>query len=198
MKKICLLAVTAILTHACIAQAQFGLKAGVNFNHLKTSGSNDFAFKSLTTGFTIGSTVDLQLSDYFFVQPEFDFSYLNAHESFYGVTWRYSYFNVPVLLKYKIDKGRFGIYAGPQLGFLASASSKQNGIKTNIKHQLTSTDIAGVAGIDYKCDNGFRVDIRYQQSMLNLVKTEYSSPLKTRTGIFSFTVGYVFKCAQKN
>jgi len=197
MRKICLLAAIAVCSQLCFGQAQFGLKAGVNLNHINASGSNDFSFSSISTGFTVGATVDMKVSDNFFIQPEFNFAYLTAHESFYSVDWHYSYFNIPVILKYKFTKTPIGVYAGPQLGFMVSATSKTSSSSTDIKSNFTNTDFAGVAGIDYKFDNGLRVDLRYQQSAFNLAKVEYASSLKTKPMVFSFTIGYVFNCKKK-
>jgi hypothetical protein len=197
MRKICLLAVAAMFIQVSFGQAQFGLKTGFSLIHLNTSGSNDYSFKSMGAGFTVGATVDLKLADNFFVQPELDYDFHSLHESFYSLSWKYSYFNIPVLFKYRFTNSPVGLYAGPQLGFLIKATSTLKDTKTDIKGDLTNTDFSGVGGIDFKLDNGVRFDLRFQQSAFNLVKVEFDNPLKTRQQIFSFSVGYVFKSAKK-
>jgi opacity protein-like surface antigen len=197
MRKISLLGTIILCVQICFGQGQIGLKAGVNFNHINAK-SSGLSFRSINTGYTFGATVDLRVSDNFFIQPELNYSYLTLHESFYSVDWRYSYFNIPVLLKYKFSKSPIGIYIGPQLGFLTKATSKTKTASTDIKSDLTNTDFSGVAGIDYKFDNGLRLDLRFQQSAFDLAKVEYANPADTKAMVFSFTVGYVFKNAKKN
>lgn len=199
MRKVCLLIIAAAFSQFCFSQAQFGLKAGVNLNHLNVSNGPGSSFSS-KPGFTIGATVDLKVSDNFYIQPELNYSYLALDEKDNQLTakWKYGYINVPVLLKYKFNQSPVSIYVGPQLGFLTDASSTLNSNKSNIEDELANTDFSGIAGIDYKLTNGLRFDLRFQQSMMNFVKGQYSDPLKTRQQVFSLTIGYVFKSAKKD
>jgi opacity protein-like surface antigen len=95
-------------------------------------------------------------------------------------------------LKYRFKDLGFGIYTGPQLGFLVNASSSLNGVKKDIKASTTNNDFAALAGLDYRFESNFRVDFRYQYSFFNTIKTVASDSYKNQNRVFSFTIGYIF------
>jgi opacity protein-like surface antigen len=198
MRRLLFILSAVLCSTVCLAQPQFGIKGGVDINHLHSEGNANVVNTSFNVGYTFGVTLDLKASEQFTVQPEFNYLHLEALNDISQEKWKYNYLTLPVLLKYRFKDIGFGMYAGPQLGFVVNASSHLNGKKTDIKELTTKNDFAAVAGLDYRFENNFRIDFRYQYSFFNTLKTVASDNYKNQNRVFSVTIGYVFNCSKKS
>ena len=122
MKRVSLLMLAFIaLATTGTAQIKFGAKGGVNL--AKVSGKNEGEKESFDTktGLHLGGFVEIPVSEKFSVMPEVNFDQWGGQLEENGITRKMnlSYINVPILAK--VNVGGFGIYAGPQIGFLMSA-----------------------------------------------------------------------------
>lgn len=187
-----LLTILALLGTVYNASAQlksdgimFGVKAGINLANVSISGGGtSISPNSLTRG-TVGAFAMIPGGKNFTIQPELLYSGMGFGYSGSKVT--FDYLSVPVLAKFTGASG-FGIYAGPQIGFLLSAKDDGDDIKENIK----STDFSGVFGADYTLSNGINFAARYQLGFSNFIK-EGDPGEAAKNNAFTFTIGYVFK-----
>jgi len=99
------------------------------------------------------------------------------------------YINVPFLLQYMFDNG-FRLQAGPQVGFLVSAKSKNNNDIINIKDNYKPIDFGVSIGASYVVPStGFGIDARYNLGLSNINKE--SSVNSTNRGL-QLGIFYIF------
>jgi hypothetical protein len=186
MKRIILLAIVAVATHAAYAQnVQFGIKAGVNlsnFNDEATPTSNAKA------GLNIGALAHIHLNENWAVQPEAVFSMQGA-EFPNGIKVKANYINVPVLGQYMFANG-FRLQTGPQLGILTSVETKTGDAEQDSDDSYKKTDFGWSFGAGYLTKSGLGVDARYNLGISDISKTE-ANDLKNR--VWQFGLFYQFK-----
>ena len=190
MKKVAI-AAFALLTFG-FANAQdikFGIKAGANFSTLTGDAVADDV--EMKPGFHAGGLVEIKFTEMLSLQPEVLFSYQGAKTSdreddLAGNISRteskvnLSYINVPVMLKFYPVNGFF-IQAGPQIGFLVSAKSKNESTFTDpgnlttnqstevdIKDDLKTVDVSFNAGLGYDFTPNLFIDARYSFGLTNV------------------------------
>src|ERR1700710_517870 len=136
MKKTFLLLALALFSLTTFAQTTtFGIKAGVNFSKLTSSGDGGSISTQSLTGFHIGVVVDAGINDNFSFQPGLLFSTKGGKSSFSGdvdgqsfsgsAKITLNYIEVPINFLYKVPAGDGKVFfgAGPYLGYGLSASS---------------------------------------------------------------------------
>ena len=169
---------------------KFGLDGGVNFSSISGIGSQrmlvswnlgfyfDFKLKKsphwyLHTGVLVKSTMGARDIEYTSVKdPEMDSLFMVG-----TIDRKLNYFNVPILIKYKLDNGLF-FEAGPMLSLLYKGYDVYEteylgedltlGVST--KDSLNRLDVGIEAGIGYylKKRDGVYVGIRYYQGLRNV------------------------------
>ena len=147
---------------------RFGFQAGVNisnmnFNEGEPAPSVNIP-SSWKTGFTFGFQVRIPLVDKLLLQPEYTFSEKSGSDKSLGIDYTIDYFSLPVLLSYELFP-RFNIVAGPQLEILVSAGSTENGIHTNITHDVEERGIGVLGGVEFNVINSFFLSARYLQGL---------------------------------
>lgn len=112
------------------AQAQFGVKGGVNFAQLQGRDGEDASYK---TFYHVGVLYQAHIIGPLSIQPEVQYSVQGSDlkGAFTDYETKLHYFTVPVLAK--VTLGPIFVEAGPQFGYLVSAN--QNG-----KVQVSSTN----------------------------------------------------------
>lgn len=112
------------------AQAQFGVKGGVNFAQLQGRSGEDASYK---TFYHVGVLYQANIIGPLSIQPEVQYSVQGSdlRGAFTDYKTKLHYFTVPVLAK--VTLGPIFVEAGPQFGYLVSAN--QNG-----KVQTSSTN----------------------------------------------------------
>ena len=193
MKKlICLIIIFSTL----IANAQkehVGIKAGVNFANLTANEGSTGPTLRTRTSFYVGVLFEIPLSEKLFLQPELLYSGQGAQ--FDGTIYNNNkpvavsqnkfylhYINIPVMLKYKINRFTF-IEIGPQINLLGSAelevtANGQSGIATASK-LFNKTDFGLNFGIGIAISKAFSVDVRYSQGLTNIEKETDSNNKNT-------------------
>lgn len=171
----------------------FGIKAGANFAKLKIESGNTESKTASQTGLNAGVFAEIPASANFTVQPELTYSSMGYEiEGTYNVKGKYTYLSLPVLAKYTFTGSGFGIYAGPQLGYLLSANREFNGTTTDVKDQLKSTDFSAVFGSEFTVPNtGFVISGRYQLGLKNILK-DPPAGYSTKNNTATVTLGYRF------
>lgn len=168
----------------------FGVKAGLNLSNLKESGGGMSITYSSLANVTVGGYALFHLKPSFGIQGELLYSGAGAKVSGSGKAVL-SYLYIPVLAKYTFANSGFGIFAGPQLGFLLSAKSKPDGGgSTDVKDSFKSTDFSGILGADYTFGAGFNIGARYQLGLSDINNSGSGTTVKNTA--FNITVGYTF------
>jgi len=199
MKKIILSSIAVVLFFSAYSQTAkspigFGIKAGVNFAKLKTESGNLETKTASQTGLNAGVFAEIPAGMNFTVQPELTYSSMGyeVQSSFGTVNGRYTYLSLPVLLKYTFPGSGFGVYAGPQVGYLLSANREFNGTTSDVKDQLKKTDFSAVFGSEFTIPNsGFVISGRYQLGLKNILK-DPPAGYSTKNNTATVSVGYRF------
>jgi len=191
MKRVSLLMLAFIaLAVTGTAQIKFGAKAGVNLAKVagKTEGEKE-SFDS-KVGMHIGGVVEIPVSEKFSVMPEVNFDQWGGQleESGMTLSMNLSYINVPILAKYNV--GGFGIYAGPQIGFLMSSKYKLDDEEEDIEG-LKGTDFGAVFGAEYNLAYGIFLSARYNLG-LTRVNEEATDDDYFKNSAITFGVGIKF------
>lgn len=94
------------------SEAQYGLKAGINFAELW--GEDALPESDRKVGYSFGVYASYKIAENLKLQPEVIWS-LQGEDSKESGRYKISYINIPVMLKWSED--RFYYELGPQLGF---------------------------------------------------------------------------------
>ena len=180
------------LTITGIAKAQhasFGLKGGLNISNIHNSNGT---YYNPAAGVHAGGLVHIHLTKHWAVQPELVFSTQGAKFRNAGTETNYnlSYVNVPVLAQYMFANG-FRVQAGPQVGFLVHAASRNNELKQHTMDDYNKVDLALSAGASYQIPNsGFGLDARFNLGVTDISKNNAVN--STNRG-FQAGVFYLFR-----
>ncbi|MEI9807845.1 MAG: porin family protein [Bacteroidota bacterium] len=171
-------------------KATLGFKAGVNVSSFRTAVDYSYFDKNLKLGQVFGAFVQIPVcSSRFTIQPEFLYSQLGAKGTStpYGeATFRYNYFSIPVLVKYKVVNS-FNVFAGAEADFLLRARLKQLYKTSTITYDIKDFDFAYTAGVGASAKQ-WTFDLRYIHGSQDV------SPDADETTFFNqavqFTLGY--------
>lgn len=184
MKQIILtFVIVAAAVAGAMAQASvsLGLKAGLNFANVDTS--NPGQTYNNRTGYHAGAFVNIKLTKLAIV-PEVIYSVQGSDISTAtsSQALELAYVNIPILVKFYLIGG-LNLQAGPQFGFLASATQGGTDIKDFVKG--TDTSIALGAGFDI---SKFVIDARYNLGMSEVNDVAGSNAAKNQ--VFQLSVGF--------
>lgn len=162
---------TLFLTTASNAQyVNLGIKGGFNLYTIK---SDNNAQSKLKPGFNVGCLGHIHFTKHFALQPELWFStqgYKYNLSSGDEGTLKLNYLNLPVLFQFMFNRG-FRLQAGPQVGLLVFAKSKNNNNSINSKDNFNTIDFAITTGFSYvNPPTGFGGDLRYNFGVSNINK----------------------------
>ena len=148
-----------------------GIKGGLNMYNIHNDNNTSF---DQVTGYNFGLLGHIHINSQWAVQPELVYSAQGAKN------YNLGYINVPVLLQYMFDNG-FRIQAGPQLGFLVSATNKAD---------YNPVDFALSLGVSYVVPStGFGIDLRYNHGLSDISK---SSDVKSTNRGIQLGLFYIF------
>jgi hypothetical protein len=189
MKKLALVILAGISFATANAQFQFGAKGGFNFATL--SGSDIQDAKTLVN-FNVGVFARLPLIDRLSLQPELVYSVQGAKFSNPDESHHVNYLNIPILLRYSAGSG-FGIYTGPQVGFLLAAHNKFNGNSITEKDFYNSADFSWAVGLSYRIPaTRLGIDARYNFGIANVEDRNNTGQTgSVRNDVFQLGVTYV-------
>ncbi|MFM8743718.1 MAG: porin family protein [Cytophagales bacterium] len=101
----------------------------------------------------------------------------------------YNYLSLPVMLRYNASEN-ISIQAGPQLGFLLSATSSAGSQSIDVKDQLNGIDFGGAFGLGFDFGS-FNAGARYYLGLSNILKNvPTGSDLKQTNNAVQLFVGY--------
>jgi hypothetical protein len=143
-------------------KTKFGFKAGGNLSGFRPGAKYPEIGLDLKTGVVLGAFVHIPISKRFSLQPEFLYSQLGSKSNSirWGyVTFRYNYFSIPLLVKYKVTH-HFNVFAGAEFDNLIRARQKGSPTKT-ITYDVKDFDFAYTAGIGASFSRHWTFDIRY-------------------------------------
>ncbi len=142
-------------------KTKFGFKAGGNLSGFRNAVDYPEIGAKAKCGYVLGAFVNIPLSSRFSFQPEFLYSQLGAKSNsiMWGyVTFRYNYFSMPLLVKYKVSRN-FNVFAGAELDNLIRARQVGSPSKT-ITYDIKDFDFAYTAGVGTSAKQ-LTFDIRY-------------------------------------
>ena len=167
---------------AAMAQASvsLGLKGGLNFANVNAS-SVGAAYNS-RTGYHLGAFLNAKFTK-LAIQPEIIYSRQGSSVSVSGSSAdiQLDYINIPILLKFYLVAG-LNLQAGPQFGFLTSATSAGVDIKSLYK----SSDVSIGLGAGWDISK-FCIDARYN---LGITEINDAGAQATKNQVFQLSVGY--------
>lgn len=189
MKNVCLFAAIALFSVISVQAQnptdliQFGVKGGVNFSSVV---GDDFESPDTRTSFNAGVLVEIPYSDRFSVQGEVLYSAqgfaVSEQGSVLGVPYDYDaeyqlgYIQVPILAKVYLVDG-LNVQVGPQVGFLINEevdyqpTNDAGDVPVSEENSaLNDINFGIAAGLEYKFDNGFFVQGRYNYGITKLVE----------------------------
>ncbi|MBL7865114.1 MAG: PorT family protein [Cyclobacteriaceae bacterium] len=164
-------------TGAAFAQASvsIGLKGGLNFANVNTT-SVSAAYNS-RTGYHAGAFVNVKLTK-LAIQPEVIYSVQGGDAA--AGNLEFGYINIPILLKFYLVGG-LNLQAGPQFGFLSSAT--QGGVDYKSLYESSDMSVALGAGFDIK---KFVIDARYNLGLSDVDK----QTTEMKNQVFQLSVGF--------
>lgn len=197
MKKIILLLSLAFISLESFSQirADIGLKGGLNFAGLNSVNSSSLQTTySNRTGYHFGAYFMIKITK-FAIQPEILFSRQGQSYKIPSVsgdlTSNFDYINIPIMLKFYLVGG-LNLQAGPQFGFLSSASgdviNTVNGVATNttsgasLTNFVKSSDVSLAVGAGWDLPFGLNITARYNIGL---------SDINQKTGGLVPTVGQI-------
>ena len=180
MKKVLLTALAVFAFSFANAQdTKYGVKGGLNMS----SNSGD-GLKSITS-FHLGGFAQFKMNDKFAIQPELLYSAQGAKSDF--GTLNLKYINIPVMAKYNVADA-FSIEAGPQIGFLMSATFAS----VDYKDQCNSTDFGFNLGAGYDLNETMSLGLRYTMGLTNVDKDVAGQASNSKNSNIQLSFGYKF------
>lgn len=173
----------------------FGIKAGINYSDQVTSGKGENVNVRSIIRFNGGAYFNLFFLDKVAVQPEILISGKGSDwdDPAYDVKDLLTYIDIPVLLRYQVID-MLNLQAGPQLGYLLSASQKDksSGEVINIDDYYKKPDLGIVIGAEANLPFKINLTVRY---VIGLIATstdvEYIEPWLNN--FLQISIGYRFK-----
>jgi hypothetical protein len=144
-----------------------GIKGGMNIYNVHNDNNTKYDSR---LGYHFGLLGHIHFNSHFAFQPEIVFSAQGAKIDNGTIKNNLDYINVPALFQFMFDNG-FRLQAGPQVGFLISAKSKNNNIITDNKSDFQPIDFGISIGASYIFPpTGFGIDARYNLGLSNINK----------------------------
>jgi hypothetical protein len=169
-----------------------GIKAGINVATQVTPGEGENVDVKSLTGFHGGITVNYFIVDPVAIQIDVLISQKGSKWSdpvFSGKD-KLSYLDIPVLVRFQ-PLGFLNVHAGPQFGFLLSATQHpDNGDKMDIMDYYKSTDIGLVLGAEGNLPFNINLTLRYILGLSTVDTEVYYDVDDWKNNVFQVSVGY--------
>jgi Outer membrane protein beta-barrel domain len=173
----------------------FGFQAGINISNMNFNAGEPppevHADPSWKTGFTFGLQLRVPLSKKWILQPEYSFSQRNGSDRSIETSYMLNFFSLPILLNYQASP-RFNLIAGPQFEILIDASSAENGMKTNITHDVEERGIGITGGLEFIVIKSFFLSAKYLQGLNHVGIGQRSNTKEFKYQSLMFTAGIRF------
>ena len=180
---------------------KFGAKGGLNIAAQSVSGGTSI---SNVIGANLGVFAEYKLSDKFALQPELLFSMQGVKSSSSVFTYNIdqtrslNYLDLPIMAKYFATE-KFSIQAGPQIGFLISATDKLDSTLPGFpsssgdsKSNYNGVDFGLNFGLGYDFTEKISVSTRYNLGLSDVEKSIPSGSTGSKNRVISFGLEYKF------
>ncbi|MCF6297217.1 MAG: PorT family protein [Flavobacteriaceae bacterium] len=211
MKKLILiLTLTFSFTSQAQKEANWGIRAGVNYSTISIGSSNqinryEFNYKK---GLYIGAILNIQYSDSYAFQPEITYSNQGGKaKSSENKDENIHYLSLAATNKFFIKKDkRFHILIGANVDFNLRDNMIENksayGEDSN-NDNITAIDFALFTGLGYQFDSGLTLEARYKYGFLAVFSDEiFENIINRREGsrnsLFQFGMAYTFDLKKKS
>lgn len=168
------------------AQSQtvrIGPKIGLNIANL--TGNTNPELRSLA-GLHAGGIVEIELMDWFSIQPEVLYSVRGTRLGESSLL--FNYVSLPIMARFFPIDGLYG-EVGPQLGFLISAVEKDQANRINTTQEYKTVDMGLGFGAGYVLrDIGLGFGIRYYAGLSTITK----SNSRIKNGVFQLSASWAF------
>jgi len=165
-----MLSVVALTTTISFAQAQFGIKAGLNSSAIGSSDADWNELSSSKMGMQFGFATTIPFGDVvqlrtgaIYSQKGTTLDYLNT-----DVIMAVDYLEVPADFAFMLGDGGFALSAGPYFAFLMSAQVKADGESDDIEDVVSAMDIGLNFGASFTIAESSIIDVRYGMGLTNL------------------------------
>ena len=218
MKRTCIALATLLAvagsTGAAAQGIRIGAKVGANYSNLAGDLRDEDQYEN-KFGLNAGLLLNVGLAGDGFVslQPELLFSqkgfkYADREFTLAGNQFRYTgkvtynYIDVPVLVQ--INAGGLFFEAGPQIGYLLSASDDVNITRNGQPFQSSQNyddldnvrraEVGYAAGLGFRAKSGPMIGLRYNGAFTDFAKDGYQGDefRNARNSVIMLSVGYLF------
>lgn len=174
---------------------KFSIEAGANYSNMNFNEGyptpSPLIGSSWKAGVSAGVFFKIALAGNLSLQPGYFYIRRNGADKSIDTKYVNDYFAFPLLLKYKLSP-LIDIVAGPQAGLLIHANSYNNGIKTDITHDVEERSISGTAGFNIHFLQSFYIAARYLQGFNHIGIGQRSNVKEFKYQEASLMVGFEF------
>ncbi len=190
-----LLAVVLAGSGVMAQENHFGIKAGANIAHVTFSFGALSASSNDLTSIHVGVYGVRMTSEKFGFQYEFLYSMQGGGDSGGSGDFKLNYLTIPVLMRYTFTPG-VNIHAGPQVGFLMSATVSG----MDAKSAMSDVDLGLCFGLGAERPSGVSFSFRYVLGLTNTFNSSTSAAFSqlgfsntTMTNrVIQLSIGYRF------
>lgn len=192
MKKILLFLSVVLISGSAFAQyagdVSYGFRGGLNYSNLSGDGLDDLESR---LGFHGAFFADIHMSDKFLISPELGVSALGVNEQYSvadGLTGdagddldaKTNWLQLTLLAKLNLGEKLY-VMAGPQAGV---------NVTQNDNNDYYNYDFAAVAGVGYRFNGSWSVDVRYGFGLSNIYDRGLGDLSEANNRYFQLGVSY--------
>lgn len=174
---------------------KFAIEAGANYSNMNFNEGYPTPSppieSSWKAGVSVGIFFKIALAGNLSLQPGYFYIRRNGADKSIDTKYTNDYFAFPLLLKYKLSP-LIDIVAGPQAGLLIHSNSYNNGVKTDITHDVEERSVSATAGFNIHFLQSFYMAARYLQGFNHIGIGQRSNPKEFKYQEASLMVGFEF------
>lgn len=174
---------------------RFGVQAGMNIANMNFNKGVPAPATPVNatwkSGITLGILVHIPLAKKLFLQPEYIYTHRKGADKSLAINYTTDYFSMPVLLNYRISS-LFNLVAGPQAEILIHAKADDNGVMSNITHDMEERSIGATAGFEIHLYKSFFFSARYFQGLNHISIAQRSNKREFKYEAVNLSLGVQF------
>lgn len=174
---------------------KFAIEAGTNYSNMNFNEGYPTPSPAIASSWQLGLSAGIffkiPLVENLSLQPGYFYIRRNGTDKSNNIKYANDYFAFPLLLKYKLSP-LIAIVAGPQAELLIHANSYNNGVKTDITHDVEERSISATAGFNIYFLQSFHIAARYLQGFNHIGIGQRSNVKEFKYQEASLTVGFEF------
>lgn len=174
---------------------KFAIEAGTNYSNMNFNEGYPTPSPAIASSWQLGLSAGIffkiPLVENLSLQPGYFYIRRNGTDKSINIKYANDYFAFPLLLKYKLSS-LIAIVVGPQAELLIHANSYNNGVKTDITHDVEERSISATAGFNIYFLQSFYIAARYLQGFNHIGIGQRSNVKEFKYQEASLTVGFEF------